>query len=527
MPAGRPRAWREDDRVSVRRTERASDWAVEWAQVEAREPRLHAAARHGDDRTIARLLDEGADVDELFDVQLDPGARSVLVSALGWAAGSAEGATAATVDLLLRRGASVAVEGARPPLLCALAGVDVRFRTGGDIERVRRLAQAHLDAFGALPVDPEGDWLRRTVDTGDADRVRFLLELGADPDPPLPQRWSSTPLERAIKGDAVEIVRMLLDAGADPDRRAFHLHFPLGTARSVAVLEQLLDAGASIDPPILGEPERRSSDPAEWTLSGIACASTVERSERVAMIALLQERRGLTRADLTRALRHAAYEAKDAEGVLALIEAGADLSDRPSVLAAACFGHRTDHDAGTEAVIDALIDAGLDADDRDENGFSPLLTALGPDTYGPGYQESDGANRPAALALIRRGADVDIRYPETGISSLERVVVAGFTPLHLAARIGDGELVRALLDAGADPSARTPAGDRALDLAAAALGSLTGPGAVPPEPAPAGASPWKVLATQQDHERWDRFVADAQAAVDLLTAATGTTGASA
>lgn len=497
-----------------------SRWTVEWAQIEANEPAIHSAARNGDDAAVRRLVERGADVDEVFDVQVDPGARSVFVSALGWAAGSADGASAATVALLLDLGARLEVDGARSPLLCALAGVDIRFSGGGDIDRVRVLADAYEVAGRVLPFDSDDDWLDRAVATGDPERVRFLLDRGADPNPPLLKAWTSTPLDEAVELDSEELVRVLLEAGADPNRRAFHLHFLLGTARSLAVLELLLDAGAVIEPPIIGQPDRRSHDAAGYTLSGIACASEVERSERVAMLNVLVERRSLTQHDLDNGLWHAAFDPADSEGVHALLEAGASLHGDLPLLASVCFGHQTEHDAGVEAVVDALIDAGLDPNDQDENGFRPLLTALGPDTFGPGYQESDGYNRPAALALVRRGAEVNIRYPDTEVQSIEDVVVVGFTPLHLAARVGDGDVVRALLDAGADPTAQTPGGQTARDLAQAELEAMTGPGSTPPPEAAEGASAWRVRSAQEERRRWDQSVIDARSAVDLLAGTT-------
>src|SRR5947209_7644901 len=71
------------------------------------EPPLHRAARLGDHDQIRVLLDEGAGVDELFEIQLDPGARREPATPLMVAAGSANGASAATVRLLLESGASI------------------------------------------------------------------------------------------------------------------------------------------------------------------------------------------------------------------------------------------------------------------------------------------------------------------------------------------------------------------------------------------------------------------------------------
>jgi ankyrin repeat protein len=58
--------------------------------------------------------------------------------------------------------------------------------------------------------------------------------------------------------------------------------------------------------------------------------------------------------------------------------------------------------------------------------------------------------------LIAAGADVNATQRN------------GFTPLHEAAQHGDDELVELLLSAGADPTARTDAGDTPADTAEAA-----------------------------------------------------------
>lgn len=52
-----------------------------------------------------------------------------------------------------------------------------------------------------------------------------------------------------------------------------------------------------------------------------------------------------------------------------------------------------------------------DPDETDELGYRPLHAALAPDTYAPGYQESDGFNLAASLALIERGAVDRHRVP--------------------------------------------------------------------------------------------------------------------
>ncbi len=96
---------------------------------------------------------------------------------------------------------------------------------------------------------------------------------------------------------------------------------------------------------------------------------------------------------------------------------------------------------------------------------TPLLAAL-----------CDG-DRAAALAAI--AAKSDINVPDD-----RPVIGSGATPLHYAASMGDVELVRALLAAGAVVDARTARGQTALWLAC-----NRGAYAVAPELLAAGANP--------------------------------------
>lgn len=100
---------------------------------------------------------------------------------------------------------------------------------------------------------------------------------------------------------------------------------------------------------------------------------------------------------------------------------------------------------GSVTLIRALVDGGQVPNVADIYGRTPLLLAAG-----------HADRRHAAhtvLALLALGAD------------REHADHVGHRPLHAAARAGNVEAVKALLDAGADPTVRTHAGETVEDVA--------------------------------------------------------------
>jgi hypothetical protein len=96
---------------------------------------------------------------------------------------------------------------------------------------------------------------------------------------------------------------------------------------------------------------------------------------------------------------------------------------------------------GRVEVIEQLVKAGADPNLRDanENEWTPLLNAV------------HKHQRQAVTTLLRLGAD-----PDRG---------GGRTPLIMAAGYGDTDMVRLLLDGGADPYRRVKPGENALGAA--------------------------------------------------------------
>ena len=117
--------------------------------------------------------------------------------------------------------------------------------------------------------------------------------------------------------------------------------------------------------------------------------------------------------------------------------------------------------------IETLLDAGANPNVTLQSGARPVIVAMQ-------YKHTD-----TALALLEGGAHLDVR---------DR---AGNTVLHLAAQVGDLELVHALVAKGVDPNVRTP-------KAAMPQGGRGGGGGG--RGAPAGEQTPLMVAARSDHE---------------------------
>lgn len=193
---------------------------------------LYPAVRRGDAERVARLLDAGEDVNEVW-----PGDGSPLMVA-------AHRGDAEMVELLLRRGADVdlAVGGDGTPLIGA-----VRSR---NLDLVQRLIDAGADiddaGFGG-----DGNPLIAASLAGDIATARYLVQQGAAIDIHVPD--DDTPLINAAQQGHVDLVRYLLDEGADAnltgdfDRKLQVVRTPLNQAQKGGhddVVQLLRAAGA-------------------------------------------------------------------------------------------------------------------------------------------------------------------------------------------------------------------------------------------------------------------------------------------
>ncbi|MCY4025324.1 MAG: ankyrin repeat domain-containing protein [Acidobacteria bacterium] len=308
----------------------------------------------------------------------------------------------------------------------------------------------------------------------------------------------STALHRAAhRGDAAAVER-LLAAGEGVDTTTRHGVTPLALASAhghAEVVQSLLERGADA---------RRPSPHGETPLMAAARTGTVESVELLllhgagAEVDAREGWRGQTALMWAAAEGHAAV-------VAALAAAGADVDARSDAgFTPLAFAVRAGHADAVAALLDASADIGLALPD----GTSPLHLAVlnarydvavrllergaDPTADGPGWtalhqlvwtrRPNRHYNNPAAFptgtvtdlalarALVAHGADVDARQsgePRDGYRNMLNRRAA--TPFLLAAKAVDLEMMRLLLDLGADPHLANEDGTTPL-LAAAGVG---------------------------------------------------------
>jgi ankyrin repeat protein len=312
----------------------------------------------------------------------------------------------------------------------------------GHIDLVRLLCRhdANPNARNRFAGTP----LSYAVEHEDAAAVRTMLEHGGRALAVAAQEESGhldrPLLERAIGSGNVEMVRAFLDHGANPAAAQGGYPLLVGAEAGQPMIRLLLDQGADV---------RRRYGTLESTLL-IEAASAAD----LATVRLLLEAGSDVNAatkEGTTALMYAAGRQQDAI-VRLLLEAGADVNAAttrermtPLMWAAYDYDHvpnwfgapRRWHSwlgfygapGGSERTVHLLLGAGANAAARTTDGQTPL------------HRTSSGV---CVGWLLAAGAEREARDSE------------GYTPLLRAAENARPDAVRALLEAGADTTARTP-----------------------------------------------------------------------
>ncbi len=324
---------------------------------------------------------------------------------------------------------------------------------------------------------------------GDADLVRGLIDRGADPN--VKNDYGVLPLQVAAEAGDAELIAALLAAGADVESPNDEGQTALMAAARTGVVEAarlLLDAGAAVD--------------ARESWGGQTALMWASAQKQTDMVALLIEKGAdvNARAIVRDWERHITSEPRIKEmpagGLTPLLYAARE---------------------GCVACAEQLVEAGADIDMADPDGITPLIMALLNgrfdtakllveadadvnrwDWYGrtPLYATADlnippqGGRRDfpsldvatgvdVARMLLERGADPNLRLklipPERAMVADrvvdDHVINVGSTPLIRAAYGADVEMVRLLLENGADATIRNSYGVSVVFAAAAVGGS--------------------------------------------------------
>jgi len=287
-----------------------------------------------------------------------------------------------------------------------------------DLESVDALIRAGASVSAANDLGATPLWAAAL--NGNGGVARRLLAAGANPNAAL--TLGETLVMTAARSGAADVVEQLLASGADPNRRAARGQTALMWAiaqRHPGVVKALLAHGADV---------HARTD--VWT----AVKKTDSQQSSHPDYQVRVKEGGET------ALLFAA-RVGDVEAARLLVDAGANVNDQSaSGTSATVLAAHSDHDD----VVAFLLDRGADAN-----------------TAGAGYTALHAAilrrNLKAVQALVEHGADANapLRAPTTTRRDADDYyfhnTFVGATPIWLAARFSEPDVVRLLAQHGADP----------------------------------------------------------------------------
>jgi len=369
--------------------------------------------------------------------------------------------------------------------ITGVAMVAALLLSGGTTAAQRATAKIAVSA-----VEPDGTTpLHRAVHRNDLKAAESLVRGGADVN--ASNRYGVPPLALAAVNGNAAMLELLLKAGANPNAAQSEGETVLMTAARTgvaAVVKTLLEHGADVN--------------ARETWRGQTALMWAAAEGHAEAVQLLLEAGAQVNARSNAGWTAVLFAAREGRigAVKTLLAGGADVNDaligRPGrgrgAGAAAAAGAGGAGGAvrpptrGSSALVlavgsghfelaAALLDAGADP-----NASAQGWTALHHITWirKPGTGSNDpapyGSGNMDSLTLVKKlkahGADVNARVtrrPNVGVTALNFI---GATPFFMAARGGDAELMRLLVDLGADPLLPNQEGTTPL-MAAAGVGT--------------------------------------------------------
>lgn len=418
---------------------------AEFPPPKAGEPELFRAARIGDHDAIRAAIAAGAEIDQVFDLALDPDADESLATPLMVAAGSGDGATVVTVQLLIELGAEPnrEVDGESAATF-AVRGLGWNYPPGGDADRLRTL----LDAGCTLGSERVGtaSLVCAAAAAGEPELLGLLLERGSGPHPD----WSE---QKGIQR-AASYKEMYRDIKADAAGDEFS-----GDSTFAA------DAQGIRDTWDMEELARVQAAPYADEIP-LFCAAASGSAECVQL--LLEAGADVTLRDSSR--RTALFEAASPAVARLLVARGLRMDDTDFYGCVPLFDAVSKGEEGL-STIKALVAAGADVNATHDHGYTVFMSAVGSGRHpsvlrlliesgaDPHAVSDYGYNAFHAAIDVNFGANAEESVRDTlgylrdlGVD-IEHRNQRGQTPLGRAIDDGTSLEVKVLCDLGANPNA--------------------------------------------------------------------------
>jgi ankyrin repeat protein len=297
------------------------------------------------------------------------------------------------------------------------------------------------------------------------DCVDALLKSGADVNTPTPE--GVTPLMIALDNDHNDAAKLLLDRGANPNVWDWWGR----TALYIAV-------------------DRKEAAGGRGGGRGGAAAGGGGRGGRGGGAAAVRDARPrVSSMDIVNTLLAADVDPNPELNMHRPSRGGNSGRFTDNQLSTGCTPLFRATQSNDMEVIRALLDKGA-SPNIDAMGFTPFLLAAGVGPGGRGGGGGGAANTALLDLMIQHGANVNAQVAGTGTYSM-RVSRSpsnneGMSALHAAAQAGTTEMVRYLLDKGANPELVDGNGHKAIDLVGNAARGAAGNPAATAAPQAAG-----------------------------------------
>jgi len=327
---------------------------------------------------------------------------------------------------------------------------------------------ARVDVPPAVKADvdhrnPDGSTpLQWAVYDGDVTEVRRLLDEGADPN--LANEYGASPMSLAAEVANTEILNRLLEAGANadsPNQDGQTALMAVARTGNLAAAKALLEHGATVDAresfggqtALMWASARRHPEMIELLLehgARVDARSTAREYQR--HVTAEGRPKNLDSGGFTPLLYAARENCLACIDVLLMHGADIDLPDPDGVspLLLAIMNANWD-------LAKKLVDAGADVDQWDIFGEAPLFTAIGQrQRIDGGHASIDPPNETKGIDIVRlllehhANPNMQLFFKPENARGNTSTLTRGSTPLIRAAANDDKEIVKLLLENGAD-----------------------------------------------------------------------------